>query len=279
MICALSVMCAVGLAHAQPDLNGQIEIRPLSLRSYKPLDYLAGRDQAQRLLAQSNWARAARLLTILTTAYPYDGAQWHDLGIARMHQSDYTGAAAAFEQAQRYGLGADADENAAYAARAFAGAGDDHDAIKWLRICINDLTYREPQELLAEPEFNRLRAKGLLSQVMNAHRLPAPASREAKLSADLDFYLNRYRRYRFRALSRTERAAILKAASHLRGRFTQLNDGEVVVEFQRLAALGHGGHNTTPSLANGSGFGTHHLLTLPIALYAFPEGEIGRAHV
>jgi len=256
---------------AEAGAHTLVLIRPMSLRSYGPLDYLATRERARRLLEKSNWAGAERLLTALTSAYPYDGEQWHDLGIAHMHLSDYAAAAAAFEQAQHYGLAADADENAADAARAFALSGDDRDAIAWLRTCIDVLTYRQPQALLAEPEFNRLRSE-LQSQVMNEYRLPPSASREAKLSADLDFFLDRYRRYRFSELSQNERAAIISAASELRGRFDRLSDGEVIVEFQRLAALGHGGHNTAPSLADGVGIAKHHLIGLPITLYAFPEG-------
>lgn len=268
--CLLAVFGALpGYANTVADTP--VQIRPMSLRRLDPLDYLATRERARKLLQNSDWVGAGRLLTALVSAYPFDGEQWHELGVARMQQSDYPAAAAAFEQAQHYGLGADADDNAADAARALAFSGDDGGAIAWLRICINDLTYREPQSLLAEPEFNRLRAR-FQSQVMNEHRLPASASREARLSADLDFFLDRYRRYRFRGLSRGERAAIISAASNLRRRFTRLSDSEVVVEFQRLAALGHGGHNTAPSLADGVGIARRRLMALPIALYAFPEG-------
>lgn len=269
--CGLAGVLAPVPGRANTGVSTPVQIRPMTLRNYDPLDYLAARERARTLLDRSDWIDADRLLTALTSAYPYDGAQWHELGIARMQESHYAGAATAFEQAQHYGLGADADDNAADAARALALSGDDRRAITWLRICINDLTYREPQSLLTEPEFNRLRA-GLQSQVMKEYRVPPSSPREVRLSADLDFFLDRYRHYRFRGLTEGERSAVMSAASNLRRRFKQLSDGQVVVEFQRLAALGHGGHNTAPSLADGVGIGKRHLIALPITLYAFPEG-------
>ena len=245
---------------------------PPNLVDYSAVAYARDRQTAKSQVAEKDWAKAAAVLARLTGSFPYDGDLWHDLGSARLALGDFGGAAVAFVAAHRIGLGADADENAADAARAYAQAGNAAESARWLAVAIDDEKYRKPQVLLNEPVFDKLRVdRDIRAAISRFKAIASDASRARRLDGDLAIYLGAIDRYRT-DLTSAQRDLIHRAALILRKRWIELGDDEVVVEFQRLAASEPGGHNTSPSLDSGIGLDGKSLLQLPIDLYAFPDG-------
>jgi len=93
-------------------------------------------DEAERLLAEMDWARAAAAYAQVVRREPTNAQAWLRLGIARANAGDDREAVAAFEQAGQLGL-ADSPKLAWEAARVYARLGNDEKTIEWLATVVD----------------------------------------------------------------------------------------------------------------------------------------------
>ncbi len=115
-----------------------------------PLAYYELSKEAEGLYQQGNYAKAAEALEKLTTAYQYDGEKWYLLGRSQYALGQFKEAAQAFVKAEEIGVPPAARSNVAYAARAFAQAGNTNLALDWLEKSVFANRYESQGQLFQE---------------------------------------------------------------------------------------------------------------------------------
>lgn len=205
-----------------------------------PLDYYQLTLEARRLFDAHNYGAAAAAYERLTKSYPYNGETWHWLGRALYENKQYKEAAHSFRRAYELGTLVQASLNTAgYAALAYAKANEPEPALDWLERAILNHNYSGVEyslQLLQDGAFASLRQNPRFQKLL-APTVDGSASRVEGWGADLDYLLAQIRRFNPQYNRPQIRDRIEAAAASLRERIPRLNDIQVAVELQKIAAL------------------------------------------
>lgn len=239
-----------------------------------PREYLALSLEARRRFDAGDFAAAADAYERLTSAYPHDGAKWHQLGRALYEIGRFEQAGRSFENAYRLGTLIEAAPNSAVnAALAFAKANDPERALDWLERAIRDHRHSGVEyslSLLRDEAFSGIRSQprfqALLTPIIGGDSI----SRQRGWQADLDYLLAQFEWINPQYQRPGIREQIETAAASLRERIPRLTDIEIAVELQRITALLTTSHTEVFLHRPPRRFTFPD--PLPINLWVFPEG-------
>ena len=256
LILALSVF-----AGAQSPMELAQEAKNMTPAAYYELS-----QEAERIYQQQNYAKAAQAYEKLTAAYPFDGEKWYLLGRARYQTGQFKEAAQAFVKAEEIGVPPHARFNVAYAARAFAQAGDANRALDWLERSVFVNRYEASLGLFQERVFDNLR-QNLRFQKLVAPIVAKDVSRADGWRTDIDYLISQIKLRNAVYSKQPLPDKLVRAADKLKREIPKLSDEQMMVEMQHLLTLLGQTHNSLFTPGN-----LVKLTQLPLYFYVFPEG-------
>jgi tetratricopeptide (TPR) repeat protein len=251
------------------------ELDPVTLpilAGMQPLEYAAVLEEARTLFSRRSWSDAIPLYERLVRAYPHDGDTWRELAVARYNNSDFSRAAAAYENAARLGVSPGRSRPDVGAARAHARAGNSDLAVAWLNRALDETKHTNPDALLAEATFESLRHHSGFQQLAARRSAQPGLSRNARWIADIEFYLTEVRRIKSNLPEAVFRNMV-QAADALKRRVPQLRDTQIAVALDQISAIpGHGHSSFHHWWTDPSPFTETQRLNSPIDIYWFSDG-------
>jgi tetratricopeptide (TPR) repeat protein len=235
-----------------------------------PLAYYELSQEAERLLMQNDYAKAAEAYEKLTKAYPLDGEKWRRLGVSLYQLGKFREAIPAFLKAQEFGVSPYPQANVIYIARSYARAGDVENALIWLEKAIQQFRYNleSRQALLSNPAFESLRSNPRFVELVGG--LPKREfTRDEGWRYDIDYLLSEIKRLNAVYSKQPLPDELLRAANHLKGQIPKLSNEQILLEMQHLLVLLRQTHN---ELFPSGQERLVKLTQLPLTFYAFPEG-------
>lgn len=227
--------------------------------------YLHLRSQARRLLSQREYAQSLPLLEEVARVYPRDGQNWMRLGHARFALGRHREAAEAFERAGpllgwSYGMPGDPG---VYAALSRVAAGDRRGALDLLRRLVFQERSIRRQGLWDLPGLRPLREEPEFREITGRAEAPG-VDRVQGWRMDIDYLYDEVRRVNPDYHAAPFPAEVTRRYEQLKADVPRLSDEELFVGMNRMLAPLRQGH-THLFIVPGD-------RSLPVRLYAFPEG-------
>ena len=266
------VVLAVVICPAQVGAQTPTEVVQ-GARGISPLDYYELSLEANRLFEARDYVAAAAAYDRLTKAYPYDGKNWHSLGRALYETKRFKEAANSFQKAYELGTSLPAGQlmTAGYTALAFAKANEPERALDWLERAIVNHNYSGVNypSILRDEAFANLRQNPRFPKLVPPV-VAAAVSRVEGWGTDLDFLLTQIRRFNPEYNCPQIREKVETAAARLREQIPRLDDVNIVVEMQKMAAMLTSSHTEVFLHSQPQRFKFSE--PLPVNLWFFPEG-------
>ena len=237
-ICGSVLLLSVSFTTARAQAPGPLV---QGLEGVTPVAYLALSREAGRLYEAKEYGGAAEAYERLVGAYPIDPANWWWLGRSRHALEQYREAAHAFREADKLGVPAYARALPAYAALAWAQAGEPDSALTWLEKALVEYRYEAPISLLQIKAFDSLRQDPRF-RALAPPQVDSTASRVEGWTTDIDYVLAQIQQLNPK-LGGQLPDTLAHAAERLKGRIPTLSDAQIAVEMQRLLGLLQQGHN------------------------------------
>lgn len=245
---------------------------PATSEQVSPGSVLAIVRQAQVRGAAGAWDEAARLWAQAVEQNPVQPAWWYSLGEARSRSRDYANAIPAFERAAALGAPLMGGYYAVYeVARCYALAGDTERGIEALQRAFR-LGFPDVRQVIRDPDLAALRRDSRVIDMLGLQDVSA-MSRDDGWRYDLTIFAREAYRKGFnthlsvnRPVTREQFDAKVR---DIRDAIPRLSDGQVVLEFIKLARFLEDGHSEVLW-----DFGDNPLLqpTLPLAFFWFDDG-------
>lgn len=232
-----------------------------------PVAYYKLRVEAQRLVAQNDFAHAAEAYERLTNSYSGDSATWMNWAGCLGRLEKWEPAAAAYRHVYALG-GWTRSEIAHEIAGCWSRAGKPDSALVWLERSLA-LGYEDRPELGEQEDFVALRGNDRFQRAAGA---PAKETltRDAGWRSDLDYFVAEVQRLHFVYRAAPLPPGFQAGVRDLRDRIPSLSDAAVMVGIQGLLAQLGDGHSTLYPVPGGRVA----LRQVPLQFCGFADGVL-----